>query len=43
MKEFHETAVPEFEMILKNTKEPFSLCSMRDFLLPKLITGEVAV
>lgn len=42
-KEFHEIALPLFEQINQNAIENQTLTTLRDTLLPKLISGEVRV
>ena len=43
MTKFDETASPIFEKILQNQKENLNLASLRDTLLPKLMSGEIDV
>ena len=43
MTKFDETVSPIFEKILENQKENLNLTSLRDTLLPKLISGELDV
>jgi type I restriction enzyme S subunit len=40
---FDETVRPLFDRIVSNEKETRSIAEMRDFLLPKLMSGEVSV
>jgi type I restriction enzyme S subunit len=43
MVQFHEQAEPLFEQIRSNTSENRTLAETRDYLLPKLISGEIEV
>ena len=43
MVEFHEIISPSYSQILENQRENKTLTSLRDTLLPKLISGEVRV
>lgn len=43
MGSFHEQAAPLFKLIRSNTSENRTLAETRDYLLPKLISGEVEV
>lgn len=43
MTKFDETVSPIFEKILQNQKENLNLASLRDSLLPKLMSGELDV
>ena len=43
MTKFDETASPIFEKILQNQKENLNLASLRDTLLPKIMSGEIDV
>jgi type I restriction enzyme S subunit len=43
MEVFHEKAAPLFNLISSNTSENCTLAETRDYLLPKLISGEVEV
>ena len=43
MRGFDEIVAPLFTMILKNQKEIIRLSSLRDTLLPKLMSGELDV
>lgn len=43
LRAFDEVAMPLFERIVANEKESRTLAATRDFLLPKLMTGEVRV
>lgn len=43
MKEFDGTVSPLFSLILENQKENIRLSSLRDTLLPKLMSGEIDV
>lgn len=43
MKEFDGTVSPLFSLILENQKENIQLSSLRDTLLPKLMSGEIDV
>lgn len=43
MKDFDELVSPLFEMILENQKENIHLSSLREALLPKLMSGELDV
>jgi type I restriction enzyme S subunit len=43
MEVFHEKAAPLFNLISSNTSENRTLAETRDYLLPKLISGEIEV
>ena len=43
MTKFDETVFPVFEKILQNEKENLNLTSLRDTLLPKLMSGELDI
>ena len=43
IKQFHEKVGPLFNMIKQNEKEINYLCTLRDTLLPKLMSGEIIV
>lgn len=43
MREFHEQTLPWFQQIRANVKENQVLARTRDYLLPKLLSGEVEV
>ena len=43
MTKFDETVFPVFERILQNEKENLNLTSLRDTLLPKLMSGELDI
>jgi type I restriction enzyme S subunit len=43
MRSFEKLARPLFERIVANTREAQSLATLRDTLLPKLISGELRV
>lgn len=43
IKEYHKIVGPAFEIILKNQQEIHHLTTLRDTLLPKLISGEIDV
>ena len=43
IKQFHEKVGPLFNMIKQNEKEINCLCTLRDTLLPKLMSGEIIV
>lgn len=43
IKEFHQIAVPYFEIIEKNQKENSNLNSIRDIVLPKLMSGDLKI
>lgn len=43
MDRFHEKAKPLFDLITSKTRENRTLAETRDYLLPKLISGEIAV
>lgn len=43
MKEFHEQTLPWFQQIRANVKENQILARTRDYLLPRLLSGEVEV
>jgi type I restriction enzyme S subunit len=43
MATFHESAAPLFKLISSNTEENRTLAETRDYLLPKLISGEIEV
>ena len=43
MSEFHERTLPWFKQIRANVKENQTLARTRDYLLPKLLSGEVEV
>ena len=43
IKEFHRIVKPAFEGILKNQQEILHLTTLRDTLLPKLMSGEMDV
>jgi len=43
MASFHEKAEPLFKLISSNTSENRTLAETRDYLLPKLISGEIEV
>ncbi len=43
IKQFHEKVGPLFNMIKQNEKEINYLCTLRDTLLPKLMSGEINV
>lgn len=43
IKQFHEKVGPLFNMIRQNEKEINYLCTLRDTLLPKLMSGEIDV
>jgi type I restriction enzyme S subunit len=43
MKAFVETVGPLYQKIVANLKESHTLASLRDTLLPKLISGEIRV
>jgi type I restriction enzyme S subunit len=43
MEVFHEKAAPLFNLISSNTSENRTLAETRDYLLPKLMSGEVEV
>ena len=43
IKEFHRIVKPAFESILKNQQEIHHLTTLRDTLLPKLMSGEIDV
>lgn len=41
MDAFHKIVIPFMEKILSNLKENESLCSIRDSLLPRLMSGKM--
>lgn len=43
IKEFHHKVAPIFGIIRKNTEENIDLSTLRDTLLPKLMSGEITV
>ena len=43
IKEFHNKVAPIFGIIRKNTEENINLSTLRDTLLPKLMSGEITV
>ena len=43
IKEFHNKVAPIFGIIRKNTEENINLSTLRDTLLPKLMSGEIKV
>ena len=43
MREFDEIVSPLFSLILENQKENIYLSSLRDALLPRLMSGEIDV
>lgn len=43
MGSFHKTAMPFMERILSNSIENYGLCSIRDSLLPKLMSGKIRI
>ena len=43
MAAFHEKAASLFKLISSNTSENRTLAETRDYLLPKLISGEIEV
>ena len=43
IKEYHKIVGPAFEIILKNQQEIHHLTTLRDTLLPKLMSGEISV
>ena len=43
IKEYHKIVGPTFEIILKNQQEIHHLTTLRDTLLPKLMSGEIDV
>jgi type I restriction enzyme S subunit len=43
MDQFHDRVEPLFKLIRSNTSESQTLAETRDYLLPKLISGEIDV
>lgn len=43
LEQFNQIAYPLFEQILRNKKEEQTLARTRDYLLPKLLSGEISV